>query len=283
MLKVNKGICCLLAALIVALAVFAWIQSASEDVEGPDISFESDVIEVSIKDGDDVLLKGVTARDDEDGNVSDSLIVENISDFDDSGNRTVTYAASDKSHNVTKKERKVSYSDYRSPKFSLNKSTTFYSSDGNINLSDIITAEDVFDGDISAFVKLTEDDIVLGQGGKYYAKISVYNSAGDCSTLDLPVFIEAASQNSYAPVINLTDYIVYLKKGDKKPEWRDYIDSVKNRANSSEQSSADKYKDMVEIDDSNVDMSAEGCYYVSYSYTNPSDLSVTSRLIVVVE
>ncbi|WP_295213142.1 hypothetical protein [Ruminococcus sp.] len=283
MLKVNKGICCILAVAIILLAVVAAVQNAAQDEKGPVITFESDTIEVSVKDGDSALLKGVSAQDDKDGNVSDSLIVENISDFDKDGYRTITYAANDKSYNVTKKERKVSYTDYHSPRFSLTKSTTFYSSDSNINLADIIKAEDVFDGDISAFVKLTDDDIVLGQGGKYTATVSVYNSAGDNATLDLPLFIESAYQNSSAPVINLTDYIVYLKKGDKKPKWKEYIESIKNRANSSAQSSADKYKDMVDIDDSEVNMKEEGCYYVSYSYTNPDDLSVISRLIVVVE
>ena len=55
------------------------------------------------------LLKGVTAMDDRDGDVSDSLLVEKVLPSDDGSTAQVIYAAMDKSNNVTKAYRSVEY------------------------------------------------------------------------------------------------------------------------------------------------------------------------------
>lgn len=55
------------------------------------------------------LLKGVSATDDVDGDVSDSLMVESIIPMDDGQSATVIYYAKDRSNNVTKATRIVTY------------------------------------------------------------------------------------------------------------------------------------------------------------------------------
>ena len=48
------------------------------DTEGPVLEAASDTLEVSIEDTEEALLKDVAAHDDRDGNVSDSIIIEEI-------------------------------------------------------------------------------------------------------------------------------------------------------------------------------------------------------------
>ena len=287
MQKNLKRLDIILVLLIIVLIVLINFQSSKEDTVPPDISFSTQELTVSVKDGNEALLVGVSAVDDEDGDVSDSLVVENISDFDENGTRTVTYAAFDSSKNIKFAKRKIKYSDYVSPRFYLTGSTTFSSSDSKMSIADIVGANDVFDGDISSFIKLNDSDVVVGQSGEYSVTLSVYNSAGDCSTLTLPVSIEpSVAQKNDMPVITLTNYLVYLKKGDKKPDWKSYVSTVEDSPNNrlSQSESEDGPANLkVSVQDSEVDMSKEGCYCVTFQTVNSKDITGTAKLIVVVE
>lgn len=74
------------------------------DRKGPEISFAGDKKNVYSSDmTDEELLEGVTARDDEDGDVSSSLRVEGV--FTKEENQVyVSFVAKDSSNNVTKRQ-----------------------------------------------------------------------------------------------------------------------------------------------------------------------------------
>ncbi|MBQ9150380.1 hypothetical protein IJX73_05560, partial [bacterium] len=55
------------------------------------------------------LLKGVSANDSRSGDVSDTLVIESLSDFTEEGKRIITYAAVDESMNVGRCERTIVY------------------------------------------------------------------------------------------------------------------------------------------------------------------------------
>ena len=82
------------------------------DTIGPEISLPGESITISVKDSTEKLLEGVTAFDQMDKDVTKSIIIENISDFNISGTRMITYAAFDGKYNVTTQERELVYSDY---------------------------------------------------------------------------------------------------------------------------------------------------------------------------
>lgn len=90
-------------AALIAASAFLYINL---DRAAPAISFEENdkklVYTESMK--EEELLEGVSAADDVDGDVTDSLLVEKISETAD-GNVIVTYVALDSSNNVTKKSR----------------------------------------------------------------------------------------------------------------------------------------------------------------------------------
>lgn len=106
----KKGI---LAGLIVLwLALFAGTAAVmvTSDRKGPEIAVPSGA-DVTYEEGSDtaLLLEGVTATDDRDGDVTDSVVIENIFPNDDRTGASVIYAAKDSHNNVTKVTRSVNY------------------------------------------------------------------------------------------------------------------------------------------------------------------------------
>ncbi len=281
-IKIPKLVYFSTAVLIGLAAAAIVIQDKEEDNTLPVIDVGSESITVSASASEEDLLAGVTASDDVDGDLSQAVVVESISDFLTDGSRIVTYAVADNSDNVAKAEKTVFYSDYKPPEFQLKSDMTYYSSNTTLNLAEKITASDIFDGDLTPLIKLTDDNIVVGQGGTYYAEVSVYNSAGDCSKLKLPVFIESFTSNPSSPAIDLTDYLIYMDAGSSKPDWKQYISAVRPHSNAAETLSADSYESELIIDDSNVSLNEPGCYYVTFEYIGDNYLTAITRLVVVV-
>ena len=62
----------------------------------PEIQFEQDLLEVSVKATEQDLLQGVTATDKKDGDITDSIIIENMSNMLENNERIVTYVAFDR-------------------------------------------------------------------------------------------------------------------------------------------------------------------------------------------
>ena len=80
--------------------------------------------------------------------------MESVSKFLGDGICKVTYAVCDNDNNVANATRKIRYKNYESPKFSMNESTC-YSIYEKINVSDVITAYDCIDGDITKNIIIT--------------------------------------------------------------------------------------------------------------------------------
>ena len=92
-------------------------RTRSRDSAGPEITVENESISVSIHDPESVLLAGVTAFDKKDGDVTQSIVIERISNFLEKDTRIVTYAAFDRDNHVTRASREITYTDYDPPEF----------------------------------------------------------------------------------------------------------------------------------------------------------------------
>ena len=111
----------ILTVLSVALAVGYTVYERSQSSPGmPQISFDKSSIEAGVDASDEELLRGVTASDPEDGDITDSLIVEGISRMHD-GSAKVSYVAFDSQNHLARAERTVRFTDYRQPVFSFTK------------------------------------------------------------------------------------------------------------------------------------------------------------------
>ncbi len=214
-------------AALALLGVYMVRDKAGKDREEPVIMVDGDLIEVSVKDGEEALLQGVTASDAEDGDLTDKIIVESIGRFDKDGRRTVTYAVIDSDSLVAHASRKLAYSDYTPTRFSADKPLSFEM--GTTNLTGRIQAYDCLDGDLTASVKLTsEEGIEVDQSGRYKAALKVTNSAGATTVLPVTVEIYDPSVRSSVPLITLSDYIVYISKGTAF-DPKSYLMSVTTR------------------------------------------------------
>lgn len=92
----------LLTAACIALGAFVVFQQINADKQGPEINITQDAISVYRNDmNDSELLAGITAADDRDGDVSDTLRVESIYETDTT-HVIITYTAKDYSNNITK-------------------------------------------------------------------------------------------------------------------------------------------------------------------------------------
>lgn len=105
----SKGIVGLMAGVCVLLGGAVVFLQMKVDHEPPTIHFQED--EITYTDGDsyDELLLGVTAIDDVDGDVTDTLVVESVYPEEDEKTVTVIYVARDQANNIGKANRKIIY------------------------------------------------------------------------------------------------------------------------------------------------------------------------------
>ena len=216
----------------------------------PTITSESDIIEVQVGASERALLKGISAADDKDGDVTDQIMIKGVSQLIGADTAKVTYIAFDSSNNMATYQRTVRYTDYERPRFSLSKPLTFPMGT-SIQLLDMLTASDVLDGDISDSIRVTTQNVDSGTAGTYSVTVQATNSLGDVESLPLKVVIRNGAA-SFVPLV-LSEYIVYLDMGDSyRPN--SYITTPSAVGE-------------VEID-SHVDTQTPGIYDVSYTYQN---------------
>ena len=94
-------ILCTLDVILMALSVVLYLD---EDRTAPVIHMEETQMEYREGMTDEELLAGVTATDETDGDVTESLVVEKVSEVGD-GTVIVTFGARDRSNNVVKMSR----------------------------------------------------------------------------------------------------------------------------------------------------------------------------------
>ena len=210
----KKGNWFWILVIILAVAVFLGYQSLETmraDTRIPEISITGDLLEISVEDAKSALLQGVTARDNKDGDVTDTLVVENITLLDSNGTVNVAYAAFDAAGNVARAERTAVYKDYVSPRFTLER-PLIYSKGTGFDILSNIGAADVFDGDIQHRVRATAlGEEAITEEGTHMVQFQVTNSLGDTQTKTFPV--EVMEAGAYTANMELEQYIVYLPVG----------------------------------------------------------------------
>lgn len=97
----KKKIAVIMGLFAVALTGGVILLSLEDDKEGPDITYEKDLVYTGAEDTS-YLLEGVKAADTKDGDVTDSLRVEKVQVNEEENKVVVVYIAKDSSNNVTK-------------------------------------------------------------------------------------------------------------------------------------------------------------------------------------
>lgn len=254
-----------------------WMVFQRLDNPPPKITFEEELLFVSVNATEEELLQGVYATDREDGDVSDSLMIESMSNLLEGNQRIVTYAAFDGDNHVGKAQRRGQYTDYSPLRFSLEQPLE---GSGNVELSELLAplkAYDCIDGDLSDQIVVV-DSRTLDETSEYEVKVyqvQVTNSCGEVATLDLPVKMSTNGTGIYGMrgVIELSDYLIYCKAGDHI-DLESYLVNIDLELDETERYS-------LEID-SELDTSIPGVYTAVYTVTW-RDYFAACSLIVVVE
>ena len=272
MLKALRIVTLILFVLTVGLfCIFHINNKRNTDTTIPEIKIEGEMLEVDINATDKDLLKGVTAYDGKDGDITKKVIVESISPFIEKGVCEVTYAVCDSNKHVVKNKRNIKYVDYTPPKFTMERALVF-SVDEEVDILSSMGAMDSIDGDISDKVVLTATDYTSDTIGVFTVNMQATNSKGDIVYLNLPLHIEKISVA--APVVELEEYIMYVKKG-QKPDFSKNIAAVSTRSGQ-----AIKYTSYISTD---FDSNTPGVYSVHYYIKNELEYETHSILTVVVE
>lgn len=281
----------ILLAILCLVAFFAYRAkgSLSADTQPPVIRESGNPPELSVTDGEEALLSGLTARDDTDGNVTNSLIVESVRLADADGTVSVTCAAFDRAGNVAKFTRQARYTDYESPRFSLSQPLLFPQG-SSFDVLDIVGAQDVLDGDIQHRIRATSlDESSVSAIGSHQVQFRVTNSLGDTVSLTLPV--EVYASGTYSMALRLSSYLVYLEPGSSFSARNYLLSATLNSETVSLENTTPANYSVSVI--GTVDTNTPGVYAVDYlvSYTVVNEISPENsrvytgftRLIVVVE
>ena len=263
----------LLVLVLAAVAVLYFFQDLtnqfSSGKEPPVLTCDSDLLEISVNDGKDAMLSGITAADDQDGDLTGQVLVTGVSQLVGDNTAKVTYVVFDSDDNMATLTRSVRYTDYRLPRFSLEE-PLIYGSAENMTLLDRLHAKDTIDGDITgnirvSYLESTADPQISN------INVQVTNSMGDTAWLTLPVVF--ADDTGRWVDISLSSYLVYLEQGSSF-NARSYLNRAALNGNSIG-------TDQVSIS-GEVDTDTPGTYYVHYNCSYGSAVG-TAVLTVVVE
>lgn len=263
----RRTVYCLIILAVSLVCFFGYKQyeKLTEDRRPPVLSCETDIIEASVSITEEELLAGVIAVDDVDGDVTDSVVIEDISDFIKENTRIITYVASDGNRNVGRLERTLVYTDYKEPVFELTGPLS-YVIGTKINILGNIRASSTLDGDMTTKIRYGLDGVIDNLApGRYPIEYRVTDSCGKTTYFNTEIEI---FDSVYAGIkVNLKKYLVYVEKGKKfNPDA--YFKS----------SNIEGELSVV----SNVNTQKEGVYYVDY-YVSGINASGKSRLVVVVK
>ncbi len=265
-----------LAVIVLFLAVsgvflYTFVtEKLTVDTTLPVITLEDDVLELSVSAKDKDFLDGVTAYDEKDGDITDKIIVESVSKFIKPGICKVTYAVCDGDNHVATAVRKVKYTDYTAPRYSLTESPC-YSVYEAVNVKNSLAVTDCFDGKLDSSMILTSKDYVAATEGVFTIDVTVTNSMGDVSVLTFPLIVENRSLS--APQIELSQYLLYIDKGDEF-DAEDYLVSATDY----------KEKNLLRkvTVDTNLNVNKEGTYIVHYYAVDDRGERGHSTMIVIV-
>ena len=278
---------------IIVAAIFSFTrvkEYITSDFTPPVITAEYDSLRVSVDATEEDLLAGITAYDNLDGDVTDTLVVASKSKFVSTGTLRVNYAAFDRNNNVATYSRSVTFTDYHHPRVRMTQPLRFVNGNSNYDYLRSITVDDCLDGNITQQVKVTFGDTesVSNTASRQKVNLQVTNSAGDSSVLELWASFEDYSEYSQLTPA-LSDYIIYVQPGER-PNYRSLLTGVWSAGNvRSFSDSGFHAEDDVRISDGGVNYSTPGVYSVSYQLSRETadgaDRTAlgTATLIVVVE
>lgn len=267
----------LLICAILAIGLFAVSEAVAwgkRDLAAPQLTAETDLVEVPCAYTRQDLMKGIRAWDEEDGDLTDEVVLSTFSRFLEDGVCNLTYVVFDDADQAASLTRKVRFVDYHAPRFTL--ATPLVYEEGIGSYNDIVSAlgaQDALDGDRTEWIVRTATNLNFQTVGTYSVSFEVSNSFGDCSSVQLPVHVIPTQIGGGGIALNTG--LVYLEMGQSLDPAQ-YIQRV-TAADGSEIDPA-----TVEIS-SQVNTQTAGCYEVHYEVEDFQGNHYETWLTVIVE
>ncbi len=268
-MRYERRICLMLTGLLIVLYIgFSFFYRYDKN-QAPVITFDKEIITVKANHKVKQLLKGVTATDQEDGDLTSDIMIDQISAFNSEKERTITYVVFDNDKKCTTAQRKLKYKNYKKPVIRLNDSL-IGSTLSMTKINRLIEAESCVDGDISANVEVktgTYDD------HKLPLAITVTDSTGTESVLNC---VYEYDNTNYTADIVLNQYVIYLKLGETTNLY-DNVKAVMVGNNESE-----VLTENITIARGKLDISKKGVYEIYYSLNRDTNYTAKCKALVVV-
>lgn len=237
----------------------------------PVINAENKVIDLGSKFNE---LDGITATDEEDGDITNDIIVisSNV-DVNKEGVYVVIYEVKDKDGGKTRKGIEVTVV---KPLEKENEAPYINASDRTIkqgqsfNPLSGVNAYDTEDGDLTSKLKVIENMVDINTVGKYSVTFEVSDSEGKTTTKSINVTVDKIEVpiNS-APVIYATDKVIKLDNE---------FDAYSN-VTASDKEDGD-ISDKVKVIYNDLDINKTGLYRIIYEVTDSAGYRVTKEIYV---
>lgn len=182
----------------------------SQDTTIPRITSDREQLELPCAYTEEMLLEGLTAYDDLDGELTDQIMVKEMSLFQEKGISNVTYIVFDSYGQSASLNRPVRFVDYESPQYTLTEPLIFEAGSGGRGM-DRIGAWDMIDGDITSLIIQTGSNVDYKEAGTYSIQVEVTNRFGDLQSIALPVHVTERASSGIQ--MNLEAPLVYLPTG----------------------------------------------------------------------
>ena len=263
---------CTIILFVASLIFTGWTNYwyySNLNTDSPTLSNSVGTLELSVTDPPEAIYRGLTAADATDGDLTDQIMVASVSHFLEPGLVKVKYVVFDSHNNAATLSRRVHYTDYQGPRFTMEKAPV-YNVGTSFDLLDHIQVTDCLDGDISDRVRIIANMVNNYSEGTYPVILEVSNSCGDTAQLTLWVHYQRKASNV---AIQLHQYIVYQEQDTEFDPYQ-YIASV-----------ADINLNPLDPKDVEIrgilDMETPGTYQLVYSYEQ-GNLTGKSAITVIV-
>lgn len=207
---------CVVIAFAISMVVFGaaeYQEIKSKDSSVPEIISDREVLEIPCEYTQEQLMEGLEAYDDKDGDLTSEIMAGSFSRFIEKGVCDLRYIVFDSSQQPATLTRRVKFTDYHSPRFTLTQPLVYMEDAGNYQESmNRIGATDQLDGDLTSRIKQTDSDVKYQTAGTYQMTVEVSNHYGDTSTVALPIHVLEAASHTLS--VQLTTPIVYLGVGE---------------------------------------------------------------------
>lgn len=267
----------LLICAVLAVGLFGVSETIAwrhRDLAAPQLTADTDVVEVPCAYTRQDLMKGIRAWDEEDGDLTDEVVLSTLSRFLEDGVCNLTYVVFDNADQAASLTRKVRFIDYHAPRFTLSAPLVYEEGIGSYNeIVGVLGAQDVLDGDRTEWIVRTATNLNFQTAGTYSVSFEVSNSFGDNSSVQLPVHVIPTQMGEGGIALNTG--LVYLELGQSLDPTQ-YIQRV-TAADGSEME-----LQTVNIT-SQVNAQAAGCYEVHYEVKDARGNSYETWLTVIVE